>query len=169
MKKIIILNGAGKKNGNTAALIKAFKEGAAGNEITEFYLQTMNIHGCLDCQGCARKPAGVPDPCIQKDDMQQIYDAFIACDVVVFASPVYWFTISGQLKMAVDRLYAVQRNLGFDKVKKETVFLMTSGAPAEMNPQAIAWYQTFEQMGWKSHGMALNDANEAKKIGEAMK
>ena len=48
-------------------------------------------------------------------------------------------------------------------------FLMTSGAPAEMNPQAIAWYQTFEQMGWKSHGMALNDANEAKKIGEAMK
>ena len=46
---------------------------------------------------------------------------------------------------------------------------MTSGALAEMNPQAIAWYQTFEQMGWKSHGMALNDANEAKKIGEAMK
>ena len=101
--------------------------------------------------------------------MQQIYDAFIACDVVVFASPVYWFTISGQLKTAVDRLYAVQRNRGFDKVRKETVFLMTSGALAEMNPQAIAWYQTFEQMGWKSHGMALNDANEAKKIGEAMK
>lgn len=167
MKKIVILNGAGKKNGNTAALIKAFREGAeaAGNTAEEFYLQTMNIKGCMDCQGCARKPAGDPQPCVQKDDMQQIYDAFNACDVVVFATPVYWFTISGQLKMAVDRLYAIQRNHGFDAAKKETVFLMTAGAPAEMNPQPIAWYQMFEQMGWKSYGMALNDAGTAKEIG----
>ena len=171
MKKIVILNGAGKKNGNTAALIKAFREGAeaAGNTVTEFYLQSMNIKGCMDCQGCARKPVGDPQPCVQKDDMQQIYDAFNACDVVVFATPVYWFTISGQLKMAVDRLYAIQRNHGFDAAKKETVFLMTSGAPAEMNPQPIAWYQTFEQMGWKNLGMALNDAEAAKKIGEAIR
>ena len=167
MKKIVILNGAGKKNGNTASLIKAFREGAetAGNIVTEFYLQTMNIKGCMDCQGCARKPAGDPQPCVQKDDMQQIYDAFNACDIVAFATPVYWFTISGQLKMAVDRLYAIQRNHGFDAARKETVFLMTSGAPAEMNPQPVTWYQTFEQMGWKSLGMALNDVDEAKKIG----
>ena len=167
MKKIVILNGAGKKNGNTASLIKAFREGAeaVGNTVTEFYLQTMNIKGCMDCQGCARKLVGDPQPCVQKDDMQQIYDAFNACDVVVFATPVYWFTISGQLKMAVDRLYAIQSNHGFDAAKKETVFLMTSGAPAEMNPQPVTWYQTFEQMGWKSLGMALNDADEAKKIG----
>ena len=168
MKIILILNGAGKKNGNTAALIKAFREGAeaAGNTVTEFYLQSMNIKGCMDCQGCSRKPAGDPRPCVQKDDMQQIYDAYLACDIVVFATPVYWFTISGQLKTAVDRLYAIQRNHGFDAAKKETVFLMTSGAPAEMNPQTIAWYQTFEKgMGWKSCGMALNDAVAAKEIG----
>ena len=101
--------------------------------------------------------------------MQQIYDAYLACDVVVFATPVYWFTISGQLKTAVDRLYAIQRNRGFDAAKKETVFLMTSGAPAEMNPQTIAWYQMFEQMGWKRCGMALNDAGAAKEIGAAIK
>ena len=171
MKKIVILNGAGKKNGNTASLIKAFREGAeaAGNAVTEFNLQTMNIKGCMDCQGCARKPAGNPQPCVQKDDMQQIYDAFIACDVVVFATPVYWFTISGQLKMAVDRLYAIQRNHGFDAARKETVFLMTSGAPAEMNTQPITWYQTFEQMGWQSLGMALNDARKAESIGASIK
>ena len=167
MKKIVILNGAGKKNGNTAALIEAFKTGAkeSGNEVKEFYLHSMNIKGCLDCQGCARKPTGDPQPCVQKDDMQKIYDAYTDCDVIVFATPVYWFTISGQLKTAVDRLYAIQRNHGFDAAKKETVFLMTSGAPAEMNLQPIEWYQTFEKgMGWKSYGMALNDANEAKKI-----
>ena len=172
MKKIIILNGAGKKNGNTVALIKAFCEGAeaSGNTVKEFYLQTMNIKGCMDCQGCAEKPSGDPQPCVQKDDMQQIYDAYLDCDVVVFATPVYWFTISGQLKTAVDRLYAIQRNHGFEVAKKETVFLMTSGAPAEMNPQTIAWYQTFEKgMGWKSYGMALNDAEAAKKIGASIK
>ena len=168
MAKIVILNGAGKKNGNTAALVKAFKTGAesSGNEVIEFYLHGMNIKGCIDCQGCARKPKGDPAPCVQKDDMQQIFDAYIECDVVVFATPVYWFTISGQLKTAVDRLYAVQRNQGFDAVKKQTVFLMTSGAPAEMNPQPITWYQTFEQsMGWPNLGMALNDVEEAERIG----
>ena len=116
MRKILILNGAGKRNGNTAALIKFFREGAeaAGHEIKEFFLQNMNIHGCLDCQGCARKPSGDPQPCVQKDDMQQVYDAYAESDVVVFATPVYWFTVSGQLKLAVDRLYAIQRNHGFD-------------------------------------------------------
>ena len=170
MRKILILNGAGKKNGNTAALIKSFREGAesSGHEIKEFFLQNMNIHSCLDCQGCARKPIGDPQPCVQKDDMQQVYEAFAECDVVVFATPVYWFTVSGQLKLAVDRLYAVQRNHGFDACKKETVFLMTSGAPAEMNPQPVTWYNTFEQMGWKSLGMALNDMEEARRIGSSI-
>lgn len=170
MKRILILNGAGKKNGNTAALVNAFKSGAeaAGNQVTEFYLHAMNIHGCMDCQGCARKPKGDPAPCVQKDDMQQIYDAYTDCDIVVFATPVYWFTISGQLKVAVDRLYAIQRNHGFDAAAKETVFLMTSGGPAEMNPLAIQWYKMFEQMGWKSLGavMGTGKEDEARKLGE---
>lgn len=174
LKKIVILNGAGKRNGNTASLIKAFTEGAekVGNDVKEFYLQAMNIRGCMDCQGCARKPKGDKQPCVQKDDMQQIYDAYLDCDIVVFATPVYWFTISGQLKTTVDRLYAIQRNQGGDACKKDTVFIMTSGAPAEMNPQPIAWYQVFEQqMGWKNLGMVLGTGkeNEAKALGESIK
>lgn len=171
MKSIVILNGAGKKNGNTAALIKAFRIGAeeSGNSVTEFYLQNMNIRGCMDCQGCARKPQGDPAPCVQKDDMQQIYNAYADCDVIVFATPVYWFTISAQLKLAVDRLYAIQRNHGLEAAERDTVFLMTSGAPAEVNPQAIEWYRMFEKMGWKDLGMALNDAEAAKEIGAGIK
>ena len=171
MKKIVILNGAGRKNGSTSALVKAFRQGAeaAGNTVTEFFLHTMNIRGCMNCQGCARKPAGDPQPCVQKDEMQSIYDAFIDCDIVVFATPVYWFTVSGQLKTAVDRLYAVQKNRGLDAVKKDTVFLMTSGAPAEMNRNPIEWYHIFEEMmGWKNLGMALNDPEEAGRIGQSI-
>lgn len=56
MKKILILNGSPRKNGKTASLLNAFKEGAesAGNQVQEFYLQGMNIGGCLACEACSR-------------------------------------------------------------------------------------------------------------------
>lgn len=172
MKRILILNGAGKKNGNTAALIKAFTEGAesSGNEVKEFYLQTMNIHGCLDCHGCSRKQKGDPHPCVQQDDMNQIYEAFTDCDMLVFASPVYWFDITGTLKTAVDRLYAVQSNLGFEACNRDTVLLLTSGAPTEQNQISIQWYNVFGQLGWKSLGMVLGTGKteEARELGASI-
>lgn len=72
MKKIMILNGSPRKTGNTAALIEAFARGAqeAGNEVTSFFLNGMNIHGCLGCFGGGKDPAS---PCVQKDDMLKIY------------------------------------------------------------------------------------------------
>ena len=174
MKKILILNGAGKKNGNTAALIRAFTEGAenAGNLVKEFYLQPMTIHGCLNCRGCKSKRKGDPHPCVQKDDMDQIYEAYAGCDVLVFASPVYWFDITGTLKTAVDRLYAVQSNLGYEACKRDTVLLMTSAAPIEeKNQVAVQWYGIFEQIGWKSLGMVLGTGktDEARKLGESIR
>ena len=90
VKKIIILNGAARKSGNTAKLIKAFTDGAnaAGNTVREFYLVDMNIHGCTGCERC-----GNTKRCVQLDDMQEIYEAFEQADAVVFASPVYLWTI----------------------------------------------------------------------------
>ena len=89
MKNIIILNGAGRKNGNTASLIKAFKEGASDNSIQEFYLHDMNIKGCKGCLVCKNKGL----PCVQKDDMYEIYDVFRDADIVVFAYPYYFGNI----------------------------------------------------------------------------
>ena len=113
MARIIILNGDARKNGNTAKLIKAFADGAtsAGNEVTEFYLQDMNIKGCLGCEYCSSAKSGQP-PCIQNDDMAQINDPFRSADVVVFASPLYFWTVTGTLKTVTDRLYAQLRSLG---------------------------------------------------------
>ncbi len=168
MAKICILNGAGKKNGNTAAMIKAFTDAAAANdnEIKEFYLQTMNIHGCLDCGGCRRKEKNSENPCVQKDDMVEIYAAFKDADVLVFASPVYWWDIAGTLKTAIDRLYAAVNN--FAPKKKLTVLLMTSGGSTIHH--MADWYRGFEQwMGWRNLGMAMNDIEEAKRIGANIK
>ena len=166
MKKILILNGAGKKNGNTTAMINAFKAGAAGNEITEFYLQAMNIHGCLDCGGCRRKEKDSTEPCVQKDDMSRIFAAFKEADVIVFASPVYWWDITGTLKTAIDRLYAPLMNAGSAR-PRETVLLMTSGGSTI--DHMLDWYRNFGSwLKWKDIGTAMNDTEAAGKIGESI-
>ena len=167
MKKIVILNGAGKKKGNTAAMIDAFKAGAAGNEVAEFYLQTMNIRGCLDCGACRRKEKGSAEPCAQKDDMNQIYSAVREADVIVFASPVYWWDITGTLKTAIDRLYAAVMNESAGS-PKETVLLMTSGGSAV--DHVLDWYQNIESwLKWKDIGTAMNDSEKARRIGESIR
>ena len=110
-KKIVILNGTPRKTGNTSALVKAFAEGAkdAGHTVTEFFLGGMNLHGCKACFG---GHSSRECPCVQKDDMAQIYPAMKDCDVVVLASPLYYWTPSGQLLTALDRLFALEEGDG---------------------------------------------------------
>ena len=138
MKKIMILNGSPRRTGNTAALIEAFARGAqeAGNEVTSFFLNGMNIHGCLGCFGGGKDPAS---PCVQKDDMLKIYPAYREADVVVLATPLYYWTVSGQLKTAFDRLFAVAEcDPDYRNPQKESVLLMA----AEGNgfEETVYWY-----------------------------
>ena len=152
-KKIIILNGAARKNGNTQKLVQSFSDGArsAGHTVQEFYLDGMNIHSC---KGCLRAESNSKSPCVQKDDMEQIYSVFSDCDVVVFASPLYFWTITGTLKTTADRLYAELECLGYGKFAKESVLLMT--ADGGDYSQAITWYRTYERnLGWKNRGEVL--------------
>lgn len=110
-KKIVILNGSPRKSGNTSALVKAFTKGAqsAANTVVEFFLDQMDIHGC---KGCFGGHSSKECPCAQKDDMTQIYSAIKDCEVVVLATPLYYWTISGQLKTAIDRLFALEEGDG---------------------------------------------------------
>ena len=110
-KKIVILNGSPRRSGNTSALIKAFTEGAesAGHSVTEFFLDRMNIHGC---KGCFGGHSGRECPCVQKDDMDQIYPVVKDSEVIVLASPLYYWNLSGQLRTAVDRLFALEEGDG---------------------------------------------------------
>lgn len=149
-KKILILNGAARKNGNTAKLINAFKDGAenSGNEVIEFYIDDMNIHSC---KGCLRAGTNPKSPCPQKDDMDKIYSEFEDANVIVFASPVYFWTITGPLKTVADRLYAELECLGYGKFKKDSVLLMTADGGDYF--QALNWYRTYERnLGWKNLG-----------------
>ena len=105
-KKILILNGSPRSKGNTAMLCDAFSAGArsAGHQVTLFDLHRLDIHGCLGCVKGGKDPAS---PCVQKDDMGLIYPAYREADIIVLASPMYYWGFSGQLKTAFDRLFAV--------------------------------------------------------------
>lgn len=153
-KKIVILNGSPRKNGNTSTLTAAFKKGAeeAGNTVTEFHLSSMKINGCLGCWCGGKDPE---HPCAQRDDMDKIYPVYKEADVVVLASPLYYWFVSGFLKNAFDRLFAVaEGNPGFRNPKKESVLIMA----AEGNgfEESEYWYDHLQKhIGWKSVGKIL--------------
>ena len=153
-KKIIILNGSPRKNGNTTALTAEFTKGAeeAGNTVTEFFLGGMNINGCKGCFGGGKNP---DSPCVQKDDMEKIYPVYKEADIVVLASPLYYWTISGQLKTAFDRLFAVAEcDPNYRNPKKQSVLIMAAeGAGFE---ESEHWYDHLKKhIGWQSLGKVL--------------
>jgi multimeric flavodoxin WrbA len=105
-KKILVLMGSPRKKGNSAVLAARLAEGAeaGGAEVETLYLAGMDINPCIACEDCHREGA---DGCIVKDDMQAVYVKLADADSIVFASPVYWFSVSAQMKTAIDRIYAV--------------------------------------------------------------
>lgn len=161
MSKVLILNGSPRPKGNTHALIQEFIRGAkeAGNEVIEFDLQGMDIHGCL---GCCHGGKDLSSPCVQKDDMQKIYPVYEECDILVLPSPMYYWGISGQLKCAFDRLFAVaecQKN--YANPIKDAVLLMASEGADEDNFKPVRdYYQSLcRHLGWTDRGIVYAGGN----------
>lgn len=100
MKNVLILAGSPRRGGNSDLLCDAFLRGAqeAGNSVEKVYLQNQKISPCLACYGC--RGTGV---CVQKDDMAVLLDKMIAADVIVLATPVYFYSMDGQMKTMIDR------------------------------------------------------------------
>ncbi len=103
--KILILNGSARRGGNTSALVEAFREGAesAGHVVEIANVGCMKINGCLGCEYCHGKGEG---KCIQADDMQGLYPKLSSAEMVVIASPVHYWSFSGQLQSCITRWYA---------------------------------------------------------------
>jgi multimeric flavodoxin WrbA len=104
--KIVIVKGSPREKGNSATLAAQVAGGAeaAGAQVETFYLHGMNIQPCDACDACQ----GVANlDCIIEDDMQLLYPKLWEADAVVYASPIYWFTVSAQLKLFMDRCYGL--------------------------------------------------------------
>ena len=153
-RKILILNGSPRPNGNTAALIEAFTRGAeeAGGSVTRIDLQRLDIRPCL---GCCRGGKDAESPCVQKDGMLSVYPVYKEADVVVLASPLYYWNVSGQLKTAFDRLFAVAEcdEALANPIKQSVLLMAAEGFEFE---EAEYWYdRLMGHLGWSSLGKVL--------------
>lgn len=158
-KKIVILNGSPRRNGNTSVLVKAFTEGAtgAGNEVTEFFLGGMEIHGCKGCFGGHSSRAC---PCVQKDDMDKIYPAVREAEVVVLASPLYYWNMSGQIRTAIDRLFALEEGDGNLLRGHERASALLMAAEGHGFEDVVLYYEhLMEHLRWKNLGHVLAGGN----------
>ena len=151
--KITVLNGSPRKQ-NTAAMVDAFTEGAkaAGHEVEILHVGRMKIAGCLGCEYCHTKGEG---KCIQKDDMEKVMPAYKDCDMIVFASPIYYFDVTAQLSAAIQRVYAIGK-----PAKATRAALLLSSASPNPFEGAIATYRTM--IGY----MGLEDAGIITAAGE---
>ena len=160
-RDIVIPNGSPRRRGNTSALVRAFTQGAesAGHTVTEFFLDGMDIHGCKGCFGGHSSRGG---PCFQRDDMDKIYPAVRECDVVVLASPLYYWNMSGQLRTAVDRLFALEEGDGnLLRGHGRSSALLMAAEGHDFADVLLYYNHLTEHLRWKNLGHVLAGGNGA--------
>ena len=105
--KALVLQASPRPDGNTATLARALVEGlrtAGVGEVREVGLNGLAVHPCTACDACRRADGPF---CVYDDGMTGLYEEFIGADLVVMASPIYWWSITAQLKLFIDRLYGL--------------------------------------------------------------
>jgi multimeric flavodoxin WrbA len=102
--KIVCLLGSPREKGNSATIANRFCNSAAGlgAEVKTFILNNLEYRGCQGCMACKTRL----DRCVQNDDLTEVLEAIRETDVLVLASPVYFYDISGQLKTFMDRTFS---------------------------------------------------------------
>lgn len=142
-KKVLILLGSPRKRGNSALLAaeaaKAAK--AAGASVETIYLHGLDIKPCTACDACQRKPGR---GCIIRDDMQPLYPKLKAADALLLATPVYWFTISAQMKLWLDRCYALIGPSGHAFAGKKVGIILTYGDRDVFRSGGVNALRTFQ-------------------------
>ena len=127
-KNVLILSGSPRKGGNSDILCDEFKRGAEsiGHNVEKIFVADKNISYCKGCYYCSNHDG----KCVINDDMGEILDKIEKADVLVLASPVYFYSISAQLKTVIDRCVARWMNIK----NKEFYYIMTAG---DTNPNAM--------------------------------
>lgn len=177
MKNIVVIQGGGRPKGNTAQLIGSFVRGAeeAGHQVEVVSLLKHEVKGCLGCNACR-----YGKPCVQKDSFNELVPKIKEADLLVFASPLYFWTISSRIKAFIERLYCIAEEdtnppLGrYEKYPvKDCALLMTAADNFFWTfEQAVSYYQftVVNYIGFHDKGMLLaggcGDTNGKPQIAE---
>lgn len=119
-KTVLILSSSPRRGGNSDLLCDQFMLGAkeAGNQAEKIFLRDKEINYCVACDVCKRNGGN----CVQKDDMPQVLEKIITADVIVMATPVYFYTMAAQMKTLIDRIYSKYTEVR----NKEMYFIITA-------------------------------------------
>ncbi len=121
MKKVLVVSASPRKGGNSETLAKRFADGASasGNEVKVITVRDVGLKFCTGCLYCQSH-----DKCVLNDGMNVLYSEFENADVLVFATPVYYYSVSGQLKTFLDRLNPLYPR----KNKFKEIYLLATAA-----------------------------------------
>lgn len=149
--KILVLTGSPRKGGNSSILADSFIKGAAeaGHTVVRFDAAFKKVNPCTGCNHC-----GMNGPCIFNDDFNFVRDNITDAGAVVFASPMYYFGLSAQLKAVIDRFYAINGRI---HVPKKAVLLMTyaNTRPSQAAPIESHYEVLLDYLGWTDAGRVI--------------
>lgn len=149
--KVLVLTGSPRKNGNSNTLAARFIQGAkeAGHAVTRFDSAFKNVHPCTACNDC-----GMNGDCVLKDDFLSLRPSLLEADVVAFATPMYYFGVSAQLKTVIDRFYSISSRLHGGK---RAVLMMTyaNSASSEAVPINSHYEVLLNYLGWTDAGRVI--------------
>ena len=122
-KKVLVLSASPRRGGNSDTLCDQFMLGAkeSGNQVEKIFLGDKKINYCVACEVCQRNGGN----CFQKDDMAEVLDKMMAADVIVMATPVYFYSMDAQMKTLIDRTVSKCREIS----NKEMYFIATAADP----------------------------------------
>ncbi len=172
--KVLTIQGSARKEGNTATVLGWVEEELSlmGHEVSSVRLVGKDIRGCLACGKCKESMDAVN--CIQNDDASAILDQMVAADLVIFASPLYFWGIAGPLKSLIDRTYSFY--VDYHKPGHASLLegqrqalLVTGAGPWENNAEAT--FTAFERLQKPHRAMSagnlyLGKCTTADKLGE---
>lgn len=155
--KVLIISSSPRKGGNSETLARAFAQGlnAAEHTVNMISVGRMSIGPCLACEQCYTEPDA---PCVQKDDFWKVFPMFLAADMVVFVSPLYFFNMTAQLKAVLDRLYPFCKGTGPSSIAlKKTALLMTGQSDdlKDYMPAIDSYKLSADYLKWQDQGIFI--------------
>ena len=167
MKKVVVISTSLRPGSNSNALAEQFAEGAkaAGNEVEFISLRGKEIRFCIGCLSCQKTGA-----CVFKDDVPAIMDSVLNADVVCWATPIYYYEMSGQMKTLIDRMNAMYPK---DYRFRDVYLLTTAAEGEEYTPKRAesglqGWIDCFERATLKGH-IFCGGVNDPREISDNVK
>lgn len=171
---VLSVLGSPRRNGNTAVLVQEYLKGILShnkdNKIKEIFLQEKNIQCCRACDACKDPKNNI---CVIDDEMKDMYLLIEEADIIIFSTPVYWWSMSAQLKIFIDRIYGMGNKKRL--MDKKVVLLMTYGGELPNNGPCLV-ENTFKEISnflsmdfLYSYGVCTGNGISAKDNTDALK